>query len=114
MTKLSTPGTIVRSHWLSRPTFGAPSSIHASTQGSSGRKNRNTSSPSSSRLPGVVVRARHHAKMVASSSASTVRGSAMRMLVASSWNVPASERTARQFASVNAPGWPGATSRTLP
>ena len=43
-----------------------------------------------------------------------VRGTAIRRLVARSWNVPASESTARQFASVNAPGCPGATSRTLP
>ncbi len=71
-------------------------------------------SPSSSRGHGTLVRATHHANAVASARASAVRGSAIRMLLASTRNVLGSDSTARQFSSVRAPACPGAASFTLP
>ena len=72
------------------------------------------SSPSSRRGHGVLVRATHQAKAVASARARIVRGSAIRMLFASTRNVAASASTVRQFARVSAPGCPGAVSLKLP
>jgi hypothetical protein len=65
-------------------------------------------------LPGVVVRATIHAKTVASPSARSVRGNAMRMVVKNTLKVPVSVKTPRQFSRVSGPGRPGATSFRLP
>ncbi len=73
-----------------------------------------TSNPSSSRLPGVVVLATIHAKIVARASARSVRGSAIRIVVKNTLKVPLSVRTRRQFSSVSGPGCPGAASLRLP
>ncbi len=72
------------------------------------------SSPSITRGYGMFVRATHHANAVASARARIVRGSAIRMLFASTRKVAASPSTVRQFASVRAPGCPGAVSFKLP
>jgi hypothetical protein len=74
----------------------------------------NTSSPSKSRLPGVVVRATVHAKIVASASARSVRGRAIRMVAKKTRNVSGSDSTLHQFSRVREPGCPGATSVRLP
>jgi hypothetical protein len=96
------------------PTLGAPSSIQARTHGSSGRKNRKTSSPSSSRLPGMLVRAMHQAKAVASANASRVRGTAMARLVSRISSVVGSDSTLAQLSRVSVPGWPGAALQNVP
>ena len=73
-----------------------------------------TRRPSSRRLAGVLVRAMHQAKTVASTSASRVRGTAMTRLVSSTSNVAGSPSTLRQFSRVSVPGWPGAALQKVP